>query len=522
MSTTTDAAAVAPIRGWEELRRLSSSTATGAAVERDRAEREAGRGPAHVRNTLRLFDRANDVERPRITFYRDHAGWCPYCEKTILLIEEKRVPVNVEMVPMRSYGDKPREFLAMVPNGLLPALTVETDDGRTQTITESQVIMELLDRWHPEEDGYRPMMPTNPAEKRRFDALARLERELFSWWCTFLFRPEGGPVGGGGFNLGNIFNMDKSTSDMSASFRGFVDCLTKVDQELRSTKGPWFLESFDYPTMIDLIFVSHIERMLASCAYWKGFRIRGTGQFPGIDAWFDAFDQRESYLAFKSDFYTNIMDIPPQYGPAYTGGNKDFQPALAEALGGGSWHLPLPHDDPVEPLYAGPPLPVAVLEANGLANGEYRTNERATAVACRHFAGHHLVANGPAVARFAARGGAKGAANVRRTFQAPLADPYADPDSDVLDEVGSVLRAVAAALLVEDNDDDAIRTHETVLEEDGHRQAVREAAADKERDVAASLAYLRDRVGVPRDMPLAAARQLRAHLNWAIDAIATL
>ena len=34
-----------------------------------------------------------------------------------------------------------------------------------------------------------------------------------------------------------------------------------------------------------------------------------------------------------------------------------------------------------------------------------------------------------------------------------------------------------------------------------------------------ALAYLRDRVGVPRDMKYPAARQLRAHLNWFVDAL---
>jgi glutathione S-transferase len=38
-------------------------------------------------------------------------------------------------------------------------------------------------------------------------------------------------------------------------------------------------------------------------------------------------------------------------------------------------------------------------------------------------------------------------------------------------------------------------------------------------DVISSLAYLGDRIGVPRDMPLAAARYLRAYLNRAIHAV---
>lgn len=38
--------------------------------------------------------------------------------------------------------------------------------------------------------------------------------------------------------------------------------------------------------------------------------------------------------------------------------------------------------------------------------------------------------------------------------------------------------------------------------------------------VVPALAYLRDRVCVPRDLRLPAARQFRAHLNWAIDTLA--
>ena len=37
--------------------------------------------------------------------------------------------------------------------------------------------------------------------------------------------------------------------------------------------------------------------------------------------------------------------------------------------------------------------------------------------------------------------------------------------------------------------------------------------------VVPSAAYLRGRVGVPRDLPLPAARQLRAHCNWLIDSL---
>lgn len=52
-------------------------------------------------------------------------------QKTMLLVEEKQVPIKIELVPMRSYGDKPQEFLRKVPGGLLPAIEING-----QVITE--------------------------------------------------------------------------------------------------------------------------------------------------------------------------------------------------------------------------------------------------------------------------------------------------------------------------------------------------------------------------------------------------
>ena len=97
-----------------------------------------------------------------------------------------------------------------------------------------------------------------------------------------------------------------------------------------------------------------------------------------------------------------------------------------------------------------------------------------------------------------------------------MADPYADPDKTALPYVDAALRVVCQGLLGKagNNSDD----HMTYLKslEENLCDAVPQNLTS---DVKNSLAYLRDRVGVPRDLPLASGRQLRAHLNWAIDAL---
>jgi glutathione S-transferase len=88
---------------------------------------------------------------------------------------------------------------------------------------------------------------------------------------------------------------------------------------LTQTKGPYFFDFMmttttttttpPYPTMIDFVFASHVERMLASCAYWKGMDLRSEKQYRQLRAlqqWMDALEQKEYYLAFKCGYYTHI------------------------------------------------------------------------------------------------------------------------------------------------------------------------------------------------------------------------
>ena len=331
-----------------------------------------------------------------------------------------------------------------------------------------------------------------------------------------MFRPEGPRLGGGGNPLSRMLGGG-GDDEMSGSMKGFLECMRKVDAELLSTKGPWFFDEHDYPTMIDFVYVSHVERMLASCAYWKGLNLRDPKwNLKGLNAWIDAFEKREPYLAFKSDYFTHVMDIPPQYGPGFDGGFEEDRKAFSRSIRGigSSWRLPLPHDDDVQPLYRGPPLPLCVLESAGIqadSRGSYESaDKQAMEQACRTMAAWKLSGNGANVSQFAARGGPKGGKNPRKTFGAPLADPYAASDDTIQPSVDAALRVVCSALKAIDED------------ESSFAESLRAAVpAEHVTGVQSSLAYLRDRVGVPRDLPLASARYLRAYLNWGIDTLSS-
>eukprot|EP00891_Asterochloris_glomerata_P004643 jgi/Astpho2/4643/e_gw1.00067.117.1_t len=406
-------------------------------------------GPPNVSSLKRTFGQPGE---PKIKLYRDSAAWCPYCHKVFLQLEEKQIPYTIEKINMRCYGDKPREFTAKVPSGLLPVLEM---DGKLTT--ESAAIMDKLEAAFPQ----RPMMPwpEGSPEDRRARQLLALERRLFGAWLQWLCQ---------------AWNHKQG----AASFQAVMG---EVDAQLAAHGSPFFMGA-DI-SMPDLVFAPFLERIAASILYYKGLKVRGSGQFPHVDRWFEAMEQRPAFLGIKSDYYTHVHDLPPQLGGCVSVPQAAEAAAAIDGTDGHSWHLPLPH------------LSSTSLEPH--SPGEQPERDRLQAAT-------RLVSNHEAVVRFAARGcGQRGS----RPVMAPLSDPSAKPGMEHLPAVDA--GKLSIALLI-GPDEQQKPQHKL-------QQADYESESLPGSPVVAAASYLRDRVGVPRDLPLPAARQLRAHLNWLID-----
>jgi glutathione S-transferase len=387
----------------------------------------------------------------------------PYCQKVWLTLEEKQIPYKVEKINMRCYGEKPASFTRIQPGGQIPVAII---DG--VTYGQSNDILMALEVKFPD---YKSLTPSASLVSKAQE-YSRLERQLFSAWMYWLTG-----------NAGERAKME------------FTGVLSVVESALQAADGPFFLGK-DI-TMVDVQFTSFLERMAASLLFYKGFQMRVTKgsptDYPAINAWFDAMETLPSYQLTKSDYYTHCWDLPPQLGGCtYEPDGRIFEDAIngLRSIDGtqGSWGLPLqPHNGGVEPDW------------------EWAGDE----AAARREAVERMSANHEGIVKFAARGaGKKG----MPPYQASLSDPNAVSNEAVQVAVDKILRTVCLALL------ESTETHDTAMTEIANIVA-KDGGEEYAAGVIASIVYLRDRVGVPRDMRLPAARQLRAHLNWAVGKI---
>jgi len=427
-----------------------------------RSNLQKGYGTASPLHKLRLFDESNKEEDVRVTLYRDSASWCPYCQKVWLTLEQKRIPYRVEKINMRCYGDKPASFQRLQPSGAIPVAII---DG--VTYNQSNDIMYALEEKFPNNN---PLVPTGPDVRMSAQSLLRLERQLFSAWMYWL--------------------TSRDTPD-GRMRNDFISTLTEVENALTASRGGFFLG--EDVSIVDAMFAPFLERMCASLLYFKGFQIRvANGEktnFPAVNRWFDSMETLESYQLTKSDYYTHCWDLPPQLGGCRVeDGSKPFQDAINGL--NGSWDLPLAPDN------------------NGLEPDWSWAGDESAA---KREAVERVTSNFEAIISFASRGAGKSG----RSYGAPLSDPNAVPNESIKPFVNAAMIVVCNKLLSETDAentacDKALAELVSAWKKEGGNS---NEVMDK---VAMSLSYLRDRVGVPRDMRLPAARQLRAHLNWAI------
>ena len=266
-------------------------------------------GPTNAQARLRLFGQAETAVR--VTLFRDHHAWCPYCQKVWLWLEERRIPYRIRKVTMVCYGEKERWYRQLVPSGMLPALEL---DGRL--ITESDRILEAL------EGAFGSLGPG--MRDPRVLPLRQLERLLFQAWCQWLCRA----------------HSSRSDAEAGARFRQVAQAM---EQALEAHGGP-FLLGAELGTA-DLVFVPYVERMNASLAYYKGYLLRQ--QHPAIGRWFGALELRPTYLGSQSDFHTHVHDLPPQMGGCHANG-EPAQRERAARIDQGPWPISGPQDSDPE------------------------------------------------------------------------------------------------------------------------------------------------------------------------------
>ncbi|XVF23789.1 hypothetical protein REPUB_Repub13aG0069500 [Reevesia pubescens] len=96
----------------------------------------------------------------------DVLGDCPFCQRVVLTLEEKKVPYKLHLVNL---SDKPQWFLEISPEGKVPV--VKFDD---KWVADSDVIVGIIEEKYPE-----PALKTPPE-------FASVGSKIFGTFITFL------------------------------------------------------------------------------------------------------------------------------------------------------------------------------------------------------------------------------------------------------------------------------------------------------------------------------------------------
>eukprot|EP00210_Caulerpa_lentillifera_P002830 g2704.t1 len=256
-----------------------------------------------------------------------------------------------------------------------------------------------------------------------------------------------------------------TASDDDDANKRILEILDQLESYLADSNSGYFLnEGF---SLADIRIITRMERLSASGLYFRGYKIRNDEKYPNFTRWFEFMESRPCYIATRTDYFTYVRILKTAIPQSKM---RQIAPVIRDWIDGETgMSLPL---DPlsktsIEPYTPGDNPPVDTYEA-----------------------GKKLIQNHEAVVKFALRRG--------------QSSEEAEIDEESLQYADEAFRTVAQALLL---GVDEVKKQDLKI-------------PDKKLDaVVSALEHIRDRVGVPRDLKLPAARQLRAHMNWMLDGL---
>lgn len=445
---------------WEDLEQLLNSQQSSAEKSfRDRL----GQGLEHSSlATHRKFGPSDNIS---VTFYKDAASWCPYCQKVWIALEEKKIPYKVVKVDMNCYAgsSKPSMFLRIQPSGSLPCAVF--DDATNEfVIGESDDILAAIDNLKPSPKG-KNLLPDEESEEMEYmqflcdDGRNSLERRLYSEWMWYL-------------------TGKRRPVEYRERFEAMLD---EVDSVLAKSSGLFFMGK-DI-SMADIKFIPFLERQAATLLYFKGFQVRNELKWPNIVKWLQEMEKRPSYQATKSDIYTHSRALPPQISAGCTFSPDDEFIAMKNAV-----------DAYCLTTSESPDMEAMLWREPGWTRGN-KTYRREAAERIMHNREH--------IVKFASRAAGKPGLPAA----APLADPRSEANDVAQVAIDIFLRFTVYRLLQKD-----VRSMSVTSDLSEAAKALAEGSEETALAIVNCLDYLRQRIGVPRDMSYPAAQELRADL----------
>ena len=491
-NTSTSSKAVPPT--WDELSTLLYKSQTK--PERSFREKLENGGVHSPLATHRRFANTNDV---KVTFYKDSASWCPYCQKVWIALEEKQIPYEVVRIDMNCYaGDsKPTEFLSIQPNGNLPCAEITTTTPQNEQITkvvdESDVILDVLDNLvQPSKRGnnadvpqLRPMEGTEEAEYMKYlcdNGRDSLERRLFAEWMWYLTgkrKPKE-------YRERYEAMLDEVELALSPNPNDADASLSRATLSSMA-KGPFFMG--EKISLADIKFIPFVERQAASLAYFKGFELRNKNRWPNLVRWLEAMESKTSYQQTKSDYYTHSQSLPPQLsgGCTFYEGCENLRDSID--------------------AYAKPTNSDIEKEQQQAFMDWREPGWNVNSKEAKREAAERMIFNHKNIVRFSCR--AAGTPGFPAA-SAPLADPKSLPNDSAYFPVDIFLRHIIHSMLSSGEPMQNFFSTKFDLEEAAFELA--SCGNDSAEAVIDCLDYLRLRIGVPRDMSYPAATELKKAL----------